>query len=180
MSKKEVKKNTLDVRTRAIATSGKAVGMPNRFNLPQNKEKRLLHIEICKKLVEYADKYNYTVSKLVYFAIGKNAHRINVFFEGYATFNEKKVTTIFKWLNMFAKYNDNHKLFHNADVMHALVRFYDKYSTKTSDFKAALANYTPNPKVTDFTMVANGLGIAKKSVETEMAEAEVEAVMVGV
>ena len=51
----KVAKTTIDARVRAIAESGKGKGMPNWFNLPQNKEKRVLHIDICKKLVELSN-----------------------------------------------------------------------------------------------------------------------------
>jgi len=173
MSKKEEKKTSLDARIRAIAESGKAKGMPNKFNLPNNKEKRLLHIDICKKLVELSDANgHYPMSQLVYFAISKNAHRTYIFEEGYEVFNEKKAKTILSWLKLFAKHNGNNKLFRNGNLAHAICRFYDKYSTKTKDFKAALSDYTPNPKVSDFTMVAEGLGIARKP-KVDVTELEV-------
>ena len=173
MSKKvEEKKVSLDARIRAIAESGKAKGMPNKFNLPNNKEKRLLHIDICKQLAALSDENGkYPMSQLVYFAISKNAHRIYVFENGYEVFNEKKAKTILSWLKLFAKHNNNPKLFRNGDLAHALCRFYDKYSTKTKDFKAALSDYTPNPSVKDFTMVAEGLGIAKQP-KVEVTELE--------
>jgi len=165
MEKTETK-NTLEARVLAIGESGKAKGMPKGFTIPQNKERRELHIEVCKKLVEASKANgNYPITYLVYFAVGKNAHRIPTFLEGYTKFDEKKVSTIFKWLKMFAKHNGNPKLFRNPNLAHALCRFYDKYSTKTKDFKAALEKYEPNPKVNSFAMVANGLGIAKQPSE---------------
>ena len=176
MSKKnnESTKKSLDTRVRAIGESGRGVGMPNWFNLPQNKEKRALHIDICKKLTALSvANGNYPITYLVYFAVGKNAHRLPTFLAGYTKFDEKKAETIFKWLTLFAKHNKNEKLFRNPNLAHALCRFYDKYSTKTKDFKAALATYEPNPKVANFTMVAEGLGIAKKpKEETELVAAE--------
>ena len=176
MSKKnEVKKNSLDVRVRAIAESGKGKGMPNWFNLPQNKEKRILHIDICKKLVELSNANgNYPITYLVYFAVGKNAHRLPTFLGGYDTINEKKAETIFKWLTMFAKYNKNEKLFRNPNVAHALCRFYDKFSTKTKDFKAAMEKMESNPKidVNNAKFVVEGLGIAKQP-KVDVTEMEV-------
>ena len=153
--------------------NGKGVGMPNWFTLPQNKEKRALHINICKKLVELSEKYgNYPITYLVYFAIGKNAHRTHVFLGGYDTINETKAEKIFSWLKLFAKYHKNEKLFKNPNVAHALCKFYDKYSTKTKDFKAALENMESNPNIdvknAKFTM--EGLGIAKEHNEESVAE----------
>lgn len=170
MTKKvvEVTKNSLDTRVRTIAESGKCKGMPNWVCLPQNKEKRLLHIDICKKLAEYSNKNgNYPITYLVYFAVGKNAHRIPTFLGGYDKFNEKKADTIFKWLKMFAKYNGNEKLFRNPNVAHALCKFYDKVSTKTKDFKAAMEAMGSNPKVDvkNAKAVMGGLGIANEPKE---------------
>jgi hypothetical protein len=161
------------VHTIAQNGNGKGVGMPNWFNLPQNKEKRALHINICKKLVELSEKYgNYPITYLVYFAIGKNAHRTHVFLGGYDTINETKAEKIFSWLKLFAKYHKNEKLFKNPNVAHALCKFYDKYSTKTKDFKAALENMESNPNIdvknAKFTM--EGLGIAKERNEESVAE----------
>lgn len=167
MSKKmeETKKHSLDARVRAIGESGKGKGMPNWFNLPQNKEKRLLHIDICKKLVELSNANdNYPITYLVYFAVGKNAHRLHIFLGGYDKIDVKKAETIFKWLKMLAKYHKNDKLFRNPNAAHALCRFYDKFSTKTKDFKAALESMESNPKidVKNAKAIVEGMGIAKQ------------------
>jgi hypothetical protein len=186
MSKTEtaVVKNSLDTRVRAIAESGKGKGMPNWFNLPQNKENRLLHIDICKKLAELSKKYgNYPITYLVYFAVGKNAHRIPTFLSGYTKIDEKKAEKIFSWLTLFAKYHKNDKLFRNPNVAHALCRFYDKFSTKTKDFKVAMESMESNPKidVKNAKAIVEGMGIAKQpkvdvtEMEVAMAEAEVAA-----
>jgi hypothetical protein len=137
---------------------------------------RALHIDICKKILAYSKKHdNYPISGLVYFGVGKNAHRIPVFAHGYENFDEKKVETIFSWLSIFAKHNKNPKLFRNANIMHVLVRYYDKYSTKTKDFRELLKNYEPNPKVTDFKSLATALGIAKTEQESEVEAVAVSA-----
>jgi hypothetical protein len=171
------KKVTIDARVRAIAESGsgKGVGMPNWFTLPQNKEKRALHIDICKKLTELSNKYDkYPITYLVYFAVGKNAHRVPVFLGGYTNIDEKKAETIFSWLKLFAKYHKNEKLFKNPNVAHALCRFYDKFSTKTKDFKTAMSLMESNPKVDvkNAKAIVEGMGIAKHTEESELAAAE--------
>lgn len=180
---KETKKTTIDARVRAIAESGngKGVGMPKWFTLPQNKDKRDLHIDICKKLAELSNAHEkYPITYLVYFAVGKNAHRLCTFLGGYEKIDEKKAETIFKWLTLFAKHHKNEKLFKNPNVAHALCRFYDKYSTKTKDFKAALAASESNPNidVKNAKMSVETLGIAKKveavAEEMEMAMAAAE------
>ena len=180
---KETKKTTIDARVRAIAESGngKGVGMPKWFTLPQNKDKRDLHIDICKKLAELSNAHEkYPITYRVYFAVGKNAHRLCTFLGGYEKIDEKKAETIFKWLTLFAKHHKNEKLFKNPNVAHALCRFYDKYSTKTKDFKAALAASESNPNidVKNAKMSVETLGIAKKveavAEEMEMAMAAAE------
>ena len=170
-----MKKNSLDTRVRAIAESGKGKGMPNWFNLPQNKEKRLLHIDICKKLTELSNANGgYPITYLVYFAVGKNAHRLPTFLGGYDKIDEKKAEKIFSWLKMLAKYHKNEKLFRNANAAHALCRFYDKFSTKTKDFKTALESMESNPKidVKNAKAIVEGLGIAKQTNEDDVAAAE--------
>jgi hypothetical protein len=110
----------------------------------------------------------------VYFAIGKNAHRKDVFEDGYTSIDEKKAEKIFSWLKLFAKYHKNYKLFYNPNVAHALCSFYDKVSTKTSDFKAAMELMESNPKVNvkNAKAIVEGMGFAKQTEESELAEAE--------
>jgi hypothetical protein len=180
-TEKTAVKNSLDARVRAIAESGKGKGMPNWFNLPQNKEKRTTHIEVCTKLAELSKKYgNYPITYLVYFAVGKNAHRIPTFLSGYTKIDETKAEKIFSWLKLFAKYHKNDKLFRNPNVAHALCRFYDKFSTKTKDFKAAMESMESNPKidVKNAKAIVEGMGIAKQPKEQPKVDVtEMEAAM---
>lgn len=181
MTKKvnEIKKEkfSLDTRVRLIAENegGKGVKMPAWFNLPQHKALRKQHIDICKGLVALSvANDNYPITYLVYFAVGKNAHRKEVFEDGYTKFDEKKAEKIFSWLKLFAKYHKNAKLFRNPNVAHALCRFYDKFSTKTKDFKAAMELMESNPKVDvkNAKAIVEGMGIAKKTEEAELEAAE--------
>lgn len=170
-------KFSLDTRVRLVAENegGKGVKMPVWFNLPQHKELRQQHIDICKGLVALSvANDNYPITYLVYFAVGKNAHRKEVFENGYTRFDEKKAEKIFSWLKLFAKYHKNAKLFRNPNVAHALCRFYDKFSTKTKDFKTAMELMESNPKVDvkNAKAIVEGMGIAKRTEESELAEAE--------
>lgn len=167
MEVKAKEKFSLDTRVRMIAENngGKGVKMPIWFVLPQHKALRQQHIDICKGLTELSNKYGkYPITYLVYFAVGKNAHRKEVFEDGYTKFNEKKAEKIFSWLKMFAKYHKNDKLFRNPNVAHALCRYYDKFSTKTKDFEAAMRSMESNPKidVKNAKAIVEGMGIAKK------------------
>ena len=164
-TKKE--KFSLDTRVRLVAENngGKGVKMPVWFNLPQHKALRQQHIDICKGLTALSvANGNYPITYLVYFAVGKNAHRKEVFEDGYTRFDEKKAEKIFSWLKLFAKYHKNDKLFRNPNVAHALCRFYDKFSTKTKDFKAAMESMESNPKidVKNAKAIVEGMGIAKQ------------------
>lgn len=170
-------KFSLDTRVRLVAENegGKGVKMPAWFNLPQHKALRQQHIDICKGLVALSvANGNYPITYLVYFAVGKNAHRKEVFEDGYTKFDEKKAEKIFSWLKLFAKYHKNEKLFRNPNVAHALCRFYDKFSTKTKDFKAAMELMESNPKVDvkNAKAIVEGMGIAKRTEESELAAAE--------
>lgn len=170
-------KFSLDTRVRLVAENegGKGVKMPAWFNLPQHKALRQQHIDICKGLVALSVAHdNYPITYLVYFAVGKNAHRKEVFEDGYTRFDEKKAEKIFSWLKLFAKYHKNDKLFRNPNVAHALCRFYDKFSTKTKDFKATMELMESNPKVDvkNAKAIVEGMGIAKQTEESELAAAE--------
>lgn len=170
-------KFSLDTRVRLVAENegGNGVKMPAWFNLPQHKALRQQHIDICKGLVALSVAHNnYPITYLVYFAVGKNAHRKEVFEDGYTRFDEKKAEKIFSWLKLFAKYHKNDKLFRNPNVAHALCRFYDKFSTKTKDFKAAMELMESNPKVDvkNAKAIVEGMGIAKQTEESELAAAE--------
>ena len=175
---KETKKEkfSLDTRVRLVAENngGKGVKMPVWFNLPQHKALRQQHIDICKGLAKLsADNGNYPITYLVYFAVGKNAHRKEVFEDGYTKFDEKKAKKIFSWLKLFAKYHKNEKLFRNPNVAHALCRYYDKFSTKTKDFEVAMKSMESNPKidVKNAKAIVEGMGIAKQP-KTDVTELE--------
>ena len=156
---KTVDKTTLESRVRAVAKSGKCMGMGEWTKSPKNREKKALHVNICKKLAELSDKNGgYPITYLVYFAVGKSAHRTHIFEGGYETFNEKKAKTILSWLKAFAKYNGNDKLVRNANIAHALCAFYEQISSKPKDFNAALAAVTPNPKFKTFKEAFKALG----------------------
>ena len=177
MAKTKKEKFSLDTRVRLVAENngGKGVKMPVWFNLPQHKALRQQHIDICKKLVELsAANGNYPITYLVYFAVGKNAHRKEVFEDGYTKIDEKKAEKIFSWLKIASKYHKNDKLFRNPNAAHALCRFYDKFSTKTKDFKAALERMESNPKIDlkNAKALVEGMGIGKRTEEAELEAAE--------
>ena len=94
-----------------------------RYNLRQYKSKKQHH-EICKKLVEFADKYKFPMGVLVYIAVGTNAHRPIVFDKGYTKFNETKAEKVIKLCSIVAKqYGD--RFYTNDRVVHFLSRLYD-------------------------------------------------------
>ena len=170
-------KFSLDTRVRLVAENngGKGVKMPKWFTLPQNKARRQQHIDICKELNNLSvANGNYPITYLVYFAVGKNAHRKEVFENGYTKFDKNKAEKIFSWLKIAAKYHKNDKLFRNPNAAHALCRFYDKFSTKTSDFKAALGKMESNPKIDlkNAKALVEGMGIGKQTKTTELEVAE--------
>lgn len=124
----------------------------SRYNLRQFAKRKNHHL-ICKQLVELADKYNYPICYLVYFAIGKNAHRTYVFEEGYKFINIDKANTILEWLELFAKHHKNPKYFKNTDVSHCLTKYYEKISCKTKDFKSKLKTQDIMPKIENFKQI---------------------------
>lgn len=99
------------------------------------------HHDICVELVRIATEYNFPYSALVYFAVGKDAHRKFVFEEGYKAIHIKKAETILKWLKKFAKYNDNPSFYTSDKIVHAFCKFYQEVSTKDKDFNFGMKNF---------------------------------------
>ena len=180
---KEVVKKTLAVLVALVASteSFKGCGMSKAFLLPNNKENREKHIEVCKKLQEVSEANNkFPMSLLVYFAVGKNAHRLPVFKEGYTAIDEKKATTILAWLKLFAKHCEAPNLARNANVAHALVRVYENHTTSTKKFKEMLANVPKQKNWGNLSEVVAALGVPKVKKSEVAAEEAAAAVEVAV
>ena len=111
-TKKE--KFSLDTRVRLVAENegGKGVKMPVWFTLPQHKALRQQHIDICKGLVALSvANGNYPITYLVYFAVGKNAHRKEVFEDG-----PKRDRRM--WLgDLYLQAKTNYATFHHTDLV---------------------------------------------------------------
>lgn len=131
---------------------------------PKAKEKKAAHQAVCKKLVELSDKNGqYPITYLVYFSVGKNAHRTNILEDGYSKIDVKKATTILNWLKMVASANKNGTLFRNTNLSHALCKYYDTISKKTTDFEKVLPKIKTdaNGKIGDFKSLEKTMGIDK-------------------
>ena len=171
--KKTAEKPTLADKDLETASTGKAKYTTSKFHSPKNKENKAAHIEACVALAEMSKKYEYpSIAQLVYFAIGKDAHKEVTFEKGYKVVNTEKAVRILNWCKEYAKHNGNPRLYTNGNVAHALTAFYERVSKKTKDFKAALAKTTPNAKAVKFAVIAANLGIESKSVVKELVMAE--------
>lgn len=106
------------------------------------------HNQICKKLVEFSDKYNYPMTQLVYVGVGKNAHRLIVFEKGYFDFNEEKVELFMKLCELFAKkFGSNWRT--NAFLCHTI----DRYLETTKHRKELKFRQMVNACNTDFNTI---------------------------
>ena len=103
------------------------------------------HHDICVELVRLATEHKFPYSALVYFAVGKDAHRKFVFERGYDTINTKKAETILKWLKKFAEYNRNPKFYTCDKIVHAFCKFYQEVSTKDKDFNRGMKAFEKMP-----------------------------------
>lgn len=103
------------------------------------------HHDICVELVRLATEFNFPYSALVYFAVGKEAHRKYVFEKGYDKIDVKKAETILKWLQKFSKYNDNPSFYTCDRIVHAFCKFYQEVSTKDKDFNKGMKSWTKMP-----------------------------------
>lgn len=153
-----MKEQGLEARVRATAKDG-------RYNLRQYADKRQ-HKEICKKIVQVSDDFKdengkpFPICYIVYFMVGKNAHRLPVFEAGYTKCDEKKARRIISWALAFAKKMGNPKLARNDRVLHALTKYYERVGNKTSDFTDKIKTLSPQPKFNDFKEIAAFLGIS--------------------
>ena len=145
-----MKEQGLEFRVRANAADKK-------YNLRQFKNDT--HHKVCKILVQLSDEWKdekgkpFPICYIVYFAIGKNAHRTEVFNEGYKAIDEMKARKIMSWASMYANHMGNAKLARNTDLLHALTRFYEKVSTSSADFADKLNALSPQKKIENFKAV---------------------------
>ena len=87
-----------------------------------NDLRSLRHNEICKSLVKLAGDYNYPMTQLVYVAIGKNAHKLNIFENGYEKIDIEKAELLFKLSDIFAKkFGSNWRT--NSFLCHSIDRY---------------------------------------------------------
>ena len=100
----------------------KNVGRYNLVKDPNIRWFKIRHHNICKKLVEMSDKYNFPMGVLVYIAIGTNAHRPCVFEKGYARINEQKAERVISLCEIFAK-KFGEKTRTNDRLVHAVSRY---------------------------------------------------------
>lgn len=104
------------------------------YNFCSDKENKRTHNQICKQLVKLADENNFPMGVLVYFAVGTNAHRLNVFERGYRTINIKKALQVIKLCEVFGKkFGENCRT--NDKVVHMIARYYDVMNGKPQMFK---------------------------------------------
>lgn len=149
---------SLEYKVRSNA-EGKMIA--KKLLVPQAKERKAAHIAVCKKLVELSDKHGqYPITYLVYFAVGKNAHRNEVIDNGYSTIDTNKAETILNWLHIVANANMNGKIVRNANLAHVLCKYYDKVSKETTDFEkvAKKIKADRNGKLGNFKEIAESIG----------------------
>lgn len=101
-----------------------AVKNVGQYNFAKNREQKILHHNICKQLVELADKHHFPITVLVYIAVGTNAHRMYVFERGYQTIKVQKAERIIALCDIFAKkFGENTRT--NDKLVHAVSRYVD-------------------------------------------------------
>lgn len=104
------------------------------YNFCADKERKRTHNQICKQLVKLADEFKFPMGVLVYFAVGTNAHRLNVFERGYNRINLKKANQVIKLCEVFGKkFGDKCRT--NDKVVHMITRYYDIMDGKPQMFK---------------------------------------------
>lgn len=113
-------KMTLNEMVRA-----EAIKNVSRYNFHPRKAEMLVHHNVCKSLVNLADKHNFPMGVLVYIAVGTNAHRPIVFEKGYTKCDVEKAEKIISLCEIFAKkFGENTRT--NDRLVHAVCRYVDR------------------------------------------------------
>lgn len=174
-SNETTKKITLETKVRN-AVNGK--GLSPKLNAPKNKAAKETHIAICKQLVDLSNKNGYyPITSLVYFAIGKDAHKNEAFDKGYDKIDTKRAKTILSWLKMLTdSRSKGYQVFRDAVLSRVLCRFYDKFSKNTKDFEAVMGKIKigVNGELGTFQEIAKQMGIDKEAEKKMNAEKEKE------
>jgi hypothetical protein len=114
-----------DTMTLNEMVRAEAVKNVSRYNFHPRKAEMLVHHNVCKSLVNLADKHNFPMGVLVYIAVGTNAHRPCVFEKGYARCDVEKAEKIISLCEIFAKkFGENTRT--NDRLVHAVCRYVDR------------------------------------------------------
>lgn len=133
-------KAKLENRIRAMATA--KLGKYNLSQYKTLKENFLRHKEICAQLVALSEKHNVPCCYVIYFAVGKDAHKNPVFEKGYKSINIEKAEAIIDFTKAVQAYLGM-KTPTDA-LFHAVTKFYEKGNTNIAIFKSMLAT-APQP-----------------------------------
>lgn len=139
---------TLDEMIREEAKRN--IGRYNLIKKVSEREFKINHHNICKKLVEYSDSHDkFPMTLLVYIAVGRNAHRKYVFEKGYTNFDVKTADRVLYLADIFAK-KFGEKTRTNDRLIHAIFRYVHKCDGGVLKFKQMVNSlYDIDP---DFSM----------------------------
>lgn len=97
----------------------------SRYNFHPRKAEMIAHHNVCKGLVNLADKHDFPMGVLVYIAVGTNAHRPCVFEKGYRKIDVEKAEKVIALCEIFAKrFGANTRT--NDRLVHAVSRYVDR------------------------------------------------------
>ena len=120
-----------------------------RYNVAQDKERKLLHHDTCKAVKAYAEKSGFPIGILLYIGVSKEAHKESAFNKGYKGFDEKKAERVIKMCKAFAeRFKGSERMAHSDRLVHAICRYDDMFNRrdKMSFFKDCLAQH-PSKKI---------------------------------
>lgn len=148
-------KAKLENRIRSMASA--RLGKYNLSQYKALKENFLRHKEICAQLVAISEKHNVPCCYIIYFAVGKDAHKNVTFEKGYKSINVEKAEDIIELTKAFQSYL-NMKVATDK-LYHAVTKFYEKGNTNVSTFKSMLLTAPPcEEKGHDFKAFCKILG----------------------
>lgn len=133
-------KAKLENRIRAMATA--KLGKYNLSQYKVLKENFLRHKEICAQLVAISEKHNVPCCYVIYFAVGKDAHKNVVFEKGYKSINVEKAEAIIEFTKAVQAYLGMKKP--TDALFHAVTKYYENGFTNVEAYKSMLAT-APKP-----------------------------------
>jgi hypothetical protein len=132
--------NRLETKIR-ITASTKLSGKYNLVQFKKEKEKAILHKQVCEQIVAFADTHKeipfYFILSV---GVSKGAYKESEFNKGYKSFNAKKVESVYQFGQAYLAYNEQYNKKMTDVTIRLIMKYYEKKSQDYSQFLTDLNN----------------------------------------